>query len=44
MAGKSTVDRQRVRALAEKGLNPQQIAARVGCTDRTVRRILKEGK
>ena len=44
MAGKRTVDQGRVRALAGKGLTPQQIAARVGCSTRTVNRILKEGK
>lgn len=44
MADKRTVDRERVRAMAAKGLTAAQIAARVGCSARHVNRILKEGK
>lgn len=42
MAGKRTVDRERVAKLAARGLTPKQIAARVGCSARTVTRILRE--
>lgn len=44
MAMKPIVDRERVRALAAKGLTTKQIAGRVGCSERTVNRILREGK
>lgn len=42
MAGKRTIDRERVLQLDAKGLTPAQIASRVGCSEKSVRRILKE--
>ncbi len=42
MAGKRTIDRERVARLAALGLTAAQIAARMGCSDKSVRRILRE--
>jgi len=44
MAGKPSVDRERVAQLAAKGLTSSQIAARLGCSTKTVGKILKEQK